>query len=171
VEGEAAGRRAAPRAISRRAVDIAVGAIAFLVGAAVMFDSHRLGAGWDGGSPESGYFPFRIGAIISIASLVIVLRAALRKPVPGDVFVPWDRFRPVLFVLVPTLAYILGIQLLGIYVASAAFIAGFMRVGGRFGWAKTALVSAGTAALLFWTFEVQFMVPLPKGPLEAWLGY
>jgi putative tricarboxylic transport membrane protein len=24
---------------------------------------------------------------------------------------------------------------------------------------------------LFWMFEVQFMVPLPKGPLEALFGY
>ena len=171
MKGEAEDGRGAPRAISRRAVDVAVGALAFLVGGAVMYDSHRLGAGWDGGSPESGYFPFRIGAIICIASAVIVLRAALRQPAPGDVFVTWDRFRLVLFVLVPTLAYILGIQLAGIYVASALFIAAFMRVSGRFGWLKTALVSAGTAAVLFWTFEVQFMVPLPKGPLEAWLGY
>ena len=25
--------------------------------------------------------------------------------------------------------------------------------------------------LLFYVFEIQFKVPLPKGPLEAWLGY
>jgi len=25
--------------------------------------------------------------------------------------------------------------------------------------------------VLFWMFEIQFMVPLPKGPLEALFGY
>jgi hypothetical protein len=169
LKGQAEGR--APIAVSRRAVDIAVGVVAFLTGALVMFDSHRLGAGWEGGSPESGYFPFRIGAIICIASAIVVARAAWRPPAPNEVFVTWDRLRLVLLVLAPTLAYILGIQWLGIYVASAIFIAGFMRASGRFGWAKTVLVSAGTSAVLFWTFEIQFLVPLPKGPLEAWLGY
>jgi len=79
--------------------------------------------------------------------------------------------RLVLAVLLPTLGYVLGIQLIGIYVASALFIAVFMRIGGGYGWAKTLLVSIGTAAMIFWLFEVEFLVPLPKGPLEALLGY
>jgi hypothetical protein len=36
---------------------------------------------------------------------------------------------------------------------------------------KCALVGVVSAAVLFWLFEMQFLVPLPKGPLEAWLGY
>jgi putative tricarboxylic transport membrane protein len=38
-------------------------------------------------------------------------------------------------------------------------------------WLKTVAVSAGVSAVLFWMFEIQFMVPLPKGPLEALFGY
>ena len=49
------------------------------------------------------------------------------------VFVTWAKLRRVLAVLVPTLAYILGIQFLGIYVASALFIGAFMRKGGGYG--------------------------------------
>ena len=163
--------RAAVR-LSSAAVDAAVAAVAFAVGVAVMFDSYRLGATWEGGSPEPGYFPFRIGAIICLASAVIAARALWRvRAGSTGQFVTWARFRLVLAVLLPTLAYILAIQFLGIYVASAIFIAGFMRASREFGWLKTVLVSAGTAAALFWMFEVQFLVPLPKGPLEAWLGY
>lgn len=158
--------------ISRRAVDIVVGAVAFAVGVAVMFDTYRLGAGWDGGSPQSGYFPFRIGAIICIASAVILARAIWRRRAGSpEIFVTWKRLRLVLAVLVPTLFYIVAIQLLGIYVASALFIAAFMRVGGGYGWVKSAVVSAATGGVLFWLFEIQFLVPLPKGPLEALLGY
>ena len=76
-----------------------------------------------------------------------------------------------LAVLVPTLAHILGIQLLGIYIASALFIAGFMRIAGRYGSLRAVVVGAAVGAVLFWLFEVQFLVPLPKGPLESWLGY
>lgn len=158
--------------VSRRAVDVVVGAIAFVIGVVVMVDTHRLGAGWAGGSPQSGYFPFRIGAIICIASAVIVLRALWRtRSHPPEIFVTWSQLRLVLAVLVPTLVYILVIQLMGIYVASALFIAAFMRVSGGYGWLKAALVSAGTSFVLFWLFEIQFLVPLPKGPLEALLGY
>jgi hypothetical protein len=158
--------------ISRRAVDAAVAAVAFLIGVAVMVDTYRLGAGWAKGSPQPGYFPFRIGAIICIASAVILLRALFRgRGNPPEIFVRWSQLRLVLGVLVPTLAYILGIQLIGIYVASALFIAAFMRLAGRYAWIKAILVGAATGAVLFWLFEIEFLVPLPKGPLESWLGY
>jgi hypothetical protein len=79
--------------------------------------------------------------------------------------------KPVLLVLLPTALYVLAIQLIGIYVSSALFIGGFMRIMGRYGWGKTLLVSVGFSAVLFWLFEVQFLVPLPKGPLEEMFGY
>lgn len=160
-----------PRA-SRRTVDALVALVAFLVGVAVMVDTYRLGAGWAKGGPEPGYFPFRIGVIICIASAVILVRALLRgRRSPSETFARWGQAKLVLAVLVPTLAYILGIQLLGIYVASALFIAGFMRVAGQYGTIKALVVGAAIGAMLFWLFEVQFLVPLPKGPLESWLGY
>jgi hypothetical protein len=156
---------------SRAAVDALVGAIAFAVGVAVMADSAHMGAGWAGGTPQPGYFPLRIGAIICIAAASIVVRALLRMRHDATGFVRRERFLRVLAVLGPMLAYILAIAYLGIYVASAVFVAGFMRVGGRYGWVKCVLVGVASSAVLFWLFEIQFLVPLPKGPLEAWLGY
>jgi hypothetical protein len=157
--------------VRRRAVEIAVGAIALAIGLVMMWDTKRLGAGWEGGSPESGYFPFRIGAIIAIAAAVIVVRAFLAREEAPAIFVNWARLKLVLAVLFPMLAYIGVIHFLGLYVASALFIAAFMRFGGGYGWARSAFVGAGTGAVLFWLFEVQFLVPLPKGPLEALIGY
>jgi putative tricarboxylic transport membrane protein len=156
---------------SRCAVDAAVAAIAFLIGVAVMIDTYHLGAGWAQGSPQSGYFPFRIGAIICIVSAVILLQSLFSKSRDTEPFVQWEQFKPVLLVLLPTLAYVLAIQLIGIYVASALFIAAFMRLMGRQSWLKIMLISIGVSAVLFWLFELQFLVPLPKGPLEALFGY
>ncbi|HYC36072.1 MAG TPA: tripartite tricarboxylate transporter TctB family protein [Usitatibacter sp.] len=169
VEREAAA--AEGLAVRRRTVELAVGASAFALGLVVMWDTHRLGAGWEGGSPESGYFPFRLGAIIAIAAAVIFLRALLARESEPAIFVTWARLRLVLAVLIPMLAYIGVIHLLGIYAASALFIGAFMRFGGGYGWVKSAIVGAATGAVLFWLFEVQFLVPLPKGPLEALFGY
>ena len=59
---------------------------------------------------------------------------------------------------------------LGIYVASAIFIALFMKWLGKYAWPMTIGVSVGVPVVFFLLFEVWFKVPLPKGPLEAALG-
>jgi hypothetical protein len=102
---------------------------------------------------------------------VVALKSLFGRDRKREIFVSWDRFKPVLLVLLPTAVYVLAIQFVGIYVASAVFIAAFMRVMDKYSWLKTLLVSIGVNAMLFWMFEIQFMVPLPKGPLEALFGY
>jgi len=151
-----------------------VGAIAgvaiLCVGIVMMFDSWRIGAGWEADGPAAGYFPFRIGAILCAAAANVVFRCLFGRDRDHRVFVTWARLRLVLAVLVPTLVYILAIHFVGIYVASAVFIAAFMRAMDKRSWPSVALVSVGVAGTMFWMFEKQFMVPLPKGPLEALFG-
>lgn len=143
----------------------------FAVGIVMMVDNYRIGSSWAADGPESGYFPFYIGAILCIASVAVLIKSLFGKHRNHTAFVSWLRFRLVLMVLVPTAIYVLVIQFAGIYVASVLFIAAFMRVLGKIAWGKTLLISVGVNLLLFWMFEIQFLVPLPKGPLEAWLGY
>ena len=150
----------------------AIAAVAiFLVGVVMMVDNYKVGAGWAADGPQSGYFPLRVGAIICVSAVVVLVKALFGTHRNEEVFVSWDRFRLVLMVLVPTIVYVLATQFVGIYVASAVFMAGFMRVMDKRAWWKVALISVGTSVTLFWLFEIQFMVPLPKGPLEALLGY
>ena len=63
------------------------------------------------------------------------------------------------------------IQLLGLYVATAIFIGFYMRWIGRYGWVPVILLAVLFPVLTFVVFEKWFLVPMPKGPLEAWLGY
>ncbi len=160
-----------PSGWSFSAVDVITAVVIFAVGVVMMVDNYKIGAGWASDGPESGYFPFRIGVILCFASLVVALRSLLSKQRKLEIFVSRERFKPVLLVLLPTAVYVLAIQFLGIYVASTLFIAAFMRVMDKSTWLKTLLVSLGVSLLLFWMFEIQFKVPLPKGPLEAWFGY
>jgi hypothetical protein len=157
--------------LTHQAAEMFVAAAIFLVGAVMMMDSHRVGMDWASEGPKAGYFPFRTGAILSISSVIIILRVLFGKRRNHELFVSWDRFKQVLCVLIPALLYVLVTQFIGIYVASAVFIGGFMRTMARFGWLKVILVSVGISAMLFYMFEIQFMVPLPKGPLESLLGY
>jgi putative tricarboxylic transport membrane protein len=160
---------------SVRAWEVAV-AIAFLVfGAVVVWDSRRLGAAWGSDGPQAGYFPFYIGAIICVASIVNLLRALNFGAKGRRPFVHWHQLRMVLTVMIPCAGYVAlianPVYSLGIYEASALFIAFFMRLLGKYGWPRIAAVSIGTMVVFFLMFEVWFQVPLPKGPIEALFGY
>jgi hypothetical protein len=82
-----------------------------------------------------------------------------------------DQLASVMAVLVPMVIYVGVIALLGIYVASVALIGYFMRRHGKFGWALTVGISVAVPLVFFLVFERWFLVPLPKGPIEAWLGF
>ena len=156
-------------AVSERTVGVVMAIVFFLIGVVMIVDNYRIGAGWAPDGPQAGYFPLRIGVIICIAAAVVVFQTLRGER--GKAFVTFARLRHVLVVLVPTIVFVLAIKFLGIYVASALFIAAFMRAMDRFSWLKTIVISIGVSAMLFWMFELQFLVPLPKGPLEAMFGY
>jgi putative tricarboxylic transport membrane protein len=86
-------------------------------------------------------------------------------------FVRREQFGDVLKVFVPSAIYVGLIGLIGIYGASALFIAVFMRWIGRFRWPTTIIVSLAVPFALFLIFELWFLLPLPKGPLEDLFGY
>jgi putative tricarboxylic transport membrane protein len=140
------------------------------LGAIVIYDSVRLGAKWGDDGPQTGYFPFYIGLLIALASVANLVAALAIRPENEQPFVEVGQLKLVLAVLVPTAIYVGLIGWLGIYVASALFIAFFMRWLGKYSWWKTAAVSIGNSVVFFLIFEVWFKIPLPKGPLENLLG-
>jgi hypothetical protein len=156
-------------AITRRTAEIAVGILIAVMAAVVIVSNYQLGAGWASDGPEAGYFPLRMGVIIFFGSLFVIFQAWKKKEC--EPFVEKAQLRLVATVLLPLIAYVTVLQMTGIYVASAIFIAAFMRFIGRFSWLKSALVGLGISGALFWIFEIMFQVPLPKGPLEALFGY
>jgi hypothetical protein len=64
-------------------------------------------------------------------------------------------------------------MLLGLYVASAIFIAVFMVWLGKYSAVKSVLLGVVVNAFFFAMFEIWFKVPLYKGALQplAFLGY
>ncbi|MGO4763972.1 tripartite tricarboxylate transporter TctB family protein [Cupriavidus sp. 2KB_3] len=160
---------AAPAAITVRTAEIAVALLIAAGAVVVMVSNYQIGAGWAPDGPQAGYFPLRIGAIIFVACLAVLWQAW--RTASDATFVTWPQLRQVAVILVPLTIYIALIKVLGIYVASAIFIAGFMRVIGKFAWWRAVLTGVAINAALFWIFEMQFRVPLPKGPLEAAFGF
>ena len=152
-------------------VDLVTAALIFLVGAVVAWDSHSLGASWGAEGPQAGYFPFYIGLLICISSAVVFGQSLARLGKDESAFVHRDQLRQVLVILLPSTAYVLVVQFLGIYVASTVFICLFMRIVGKYTWLRSAAVGLAVSVVVFPVFEIWFTIPLPKGPLEALFGY
>jgi len=160
-----------PSAARTVVVDLAVAATIFALGALVAWDSHRLGSGWVEDGPQSGYFPFYIGLLLCISSTVVFVQGVRKLGSDRNAFVTAPRFRQVLVILVPSACYVLGVQLIGIYVSSMVFIVLFMKIVGKYTWLRSTLVGAGVSVISFLLFEIWFKIPLPKGPVEKLLGY
>jgi hypothetical protein len=107
--------------------------------------------------------------------VINLLRAVNSGAAGRSPFVMRSQLRMVLIVIVPCVFYVLlianPVYNLGIYEASAVYIAFFMRLLGKYSWPRSAAVSVGTMVVFFLMFEVWFKVPLPKGPIEALLGF
>jgi len=171
---EHSGRGASRGGISTRTMEIVVAVVLFSLGSLVVFDSVRLGWRWGEDGPEAGYFPFYIGLIICISSVVVFGQALVgRVSRERRIFVEWQSLRQVLSVLVPAILYVLGIQFIGLYVASAVYIAAFMIWLGNYSWLKGVVLGVAVSAVAFVTFEIWFQVPLYKGMFDplAFLGY
>ena len=153
-----------PRGVRTVAVEAATSLLLAGIGAAAIWDSRRLGAGWGTEGPQSGYFPFWLGLVLLVASLgnlALAFRARGGSAEGGGLFVTWPQLRLMLSVLLPT----------AVYVASAVLVAWFMIRLGGFRWWNAVGAGLATALVAFVVFEEWFLVALPKGPVEAWLGY
>lgn len=160
----------AKRGPSLKGLEIATAVALIAAGGIAITDSLRLGMGWGEQGPKSGYFPFWLGVILVAASLGNLV-GALRTRHEAGSFATWGQLRLVGSVLLPTAVYVALIPLGGIYFTSALLIAYFMIKFGDFRWRAALPAGAAAALVAFVTFEQWFLVALPKGPVETFLGY
>ena len=159
--------------VSNRTMEIVVALALLAVSAIIISDSLRLGIGWaEGEGPRAGYFPFYIAEVLGSASIAILLKAVLANSEGlSESFVSRTSFVRVLTVLIPAIGYVAAVQFIGFYAASAAFLLLFMIFVGGESVLRSVCVAAGVPIFFFFMFEKWFLVPLPKGPIEAMLGY
>jgi hypothetical protein len=158
--------------ITTRWAELCVALLFVVAGAIVIIDSLRVGIDWADDGPRAGYFPFYIGCLLTFAGLYVTVQTMLRwKKIGNATFVSGERLKPVLLMLLPSIAFVVLIAWLGIYVAAFIYVGAFMLWQGKYGWLPTIAVSAGLPIVLFLVFEKWFLVPLPKGPIENMLGF
>lgn len=159
--------------VSNRTMNMAVAVALMAVATVVMISSYRLGAGWAPFiGPDSGYFPFYVALIMFISSGVTLLQHLFQHRVDkGGSFVGRHELIRMLQVLIPTAIFSVLTIYIGIYISTVLFIGFFMMWMGKYPVYKTVPVALAIPVLLFIVFEIWFLIPLPKGPFEAWLGY
>ena len=150
--------------VSVRTMEIVTALLFLIFGFVVMTGSLKLGASWGSDGPQSGYFTFYISLLILLSSTVTLYQAVFQnKQKKDEAFVEKEPFRQVMAVFLPALVFVLGVQLIGIYVSAAIYIAVFMVWLGKYAYWKAIAVGVGVSVALYVLFEIWFQVPLPHG--------
>src|SRR6266545_5259265 len=128
-----------------RDLNFVTAAVLLLLSSIVIYDALGLGIGWAYDGPQSGFFPFWLAALLAAISAVLLVQALLdrsQKP-----FVTWERFVPVLKVLLPLAGFIVltdppgpwpGV---GLYLAAGLYLGFYMRWVGHHRWRAVILLS------------------------------
>jgi hypothetical protein len=148
-----------------RKAEIFVAFLLIALGAITIFDSVRLGFGWGISGPESGFFPFYLGAGLIICSLLVLLNVfrSYKKNKTERRLMPKGALTPILWVLIPATTMIVMSEFVGLHIAAALYLAFYMRAVGKIGWVTTVLVSLLVPLSLYIAFDKLFLVPLPQG--------
>lgn len=158
--------------VSTQTMDIATALFFIVLGALVIYDSMRIGNSWGDMGPESGYFPFYIGCLLIFGAVLIIVSAMMPgNKAAGDAsFVTRKQIKSVIKVFIPTMIYVLLMNYIGLYAAASLYIIGFMMLNGGYAFVRTLPYAIIVPILVYGMFEKWFLVPLPKGPIEAALG-
>jgi len=144
------------------------------VGAGILFrEALRLPIGWTGVGPGAGFFPFWLALGVTLCAVVLLVQS-LRAPVTAEnqePFIPAGAWKPLLVVFLPMATVVALIGVLGIYIGGGLYLAGYMRLVGRFRWGTIVLVSVLVPLVLFFIFERWFLLPMPKGTILEYLLY
>jgi len=159
--------------ISRRALELATAILTGSFGVAVAVQSLDNGIGWSSEGVESGTFPFLTGIIIVAGSLYNLVRGAV--PAASLANVPTAitsiELRRLAGLFVPAAIFVATIPLLGMYIASAAYVFAVLAIPRHQSVVRSVVTAAATALALYVVFERMFQVSLPHGALAAALGF
>jgi Tripartite tricarboxylate transporter TctB family len=156
--------------INRLSAEIATATLTAGLGLAALVGALEFGIGWGDAGPEPGAFPFYMGLLAVIASAGNFVQAIAHRRGLQSVFLDREQAIRVASFFLPMIAFVVIALLLGLYVASALYLAFVMRVQGKYNLIVSVASGIAAAVAFYLILEVAFQVPLLKGPLEAALG-
>lgn len=157
--------------LSRLRLELIGCGVVFVLGALAVLGAMEHSIGWADDGPQAGYFPFRLGVVLLVCSVLIALQAmANRTELAGEQMLSREGARRILGFFLPLIGYVAIAQFLGLYIATALYLLLVTRWIGRHPWRTCIGVAVGVPVVSWLLFEIWFSVPLLKGPVEIWLG-
>jgi hypothetical protein len=159
--------------ISRRALEIVAAALTGIFGVVVIVSSLDNGIGWSSAGVDAGTFPFLTGVIIVLGSLYNVAQGALGRGTLAIVrtAVTPSELQRIAGLFVPAAIFVGVIPLVGMYIASAAYVFAVLALPRRQTVLRALAIAVATPLALYVVFERMFQVSLPHGALGAALGF
>jgi putative tricarboxylic transport membrane protein len=134
-------------------------AVAFSVGALKSYQW------WGSGGPGPAFVPFWLGLVMGFLALGFLIRSLKQKD-PGEAWLPrGEGLRDLLVVLAATVAYVALLNVTGMIIGTALYLAVLIRYLGRHPWWMTLAVALGAAAFNWLVFVHWLRVPMPEGML------
>jgi putative tricarboxylic transport membrane protein len=137
----------------------------FLFALSVVFTAGALKfySWWGSGGPGSAFLPFWLGLVMGILSLVMLVRS-IRQADPGPGWLPsGEGLRDMLVVLGATVAFIALLNVTGMVIGTALYLAGLVWYLGRHRWWVILAVALGAAFFNWLVFVHWLRVPMPEG--------
>jgi hypothetical protein len=154
--------------VSGRSLEAGTALLTGAFGAAVVISSLDNGIGWSAAGVDAGTFPFVVGLIILSGSVFNLVQGWLHA---REIILRSSELKRLGMLFIPAAVYVGVIPLIGIYLASAAYVFGAL-VGNRRGaFIFSGIAAIGTAVALYLIFEVTFQISLPRGWLGSALGF
>jgi Tripartite tricarboxylate transporter TctB family len=115
------------------------------------------------GGPGSGFLPFWLGVVMAALALLMLLRQ------PRTTGLEWLPDRKgatrVVAVIAATIAFVAVLNVVGMVVGTALYLAALIRFLGRHRWWVALAVAAGAAGFNYLVFARWLRVPFPEGML------
>jgi hypothetical protein len=154
--------------ISRRSLETATALLTGAFGAAVVVSSLGNGIGWSTAGVDAGTFPFIVGLIILSGSVFNLVQAWLEA---RDILLLPSELKRLAMLFIPAAIYVGVIPLIGMYLASAAYVFGALAWHKRGAFVFAGIAAIGTALALYLIFERTFQISLPRGLLGDFIGF
>jgi hypothetical protein len=154
--------------ISRRSLETATALLTGAFGAAVVVSSLGNGIGWSAAGVDAGTFPFIVGLIILSGSVFNLVQAWLEA---REILLRPSELNRLAMLFIPAAVYAGVIPLIGMYLASAAYVFGALAWHKRGAFVFAGIAAIGSALALYLIFERTFQISLPRGLLGDFIGF
>lgn len=129
----------------------------------ICIESYRLGIG-SFHAPGTGFFPFWVGMVFGILSLLLLIPTFIRKR-KEETISEKIRWGSIILVLASLFIYAIVLEKLGFVVSTLLFIAALLMIIERKKWHIVAIIAILSTLAFYIVFQVWLQSNLPKGIL------